>query len=259
MLLIQYIFFLSIVPVLSAAWNEDYPEAQHGEHMTRIKNMLKCGFSPTVVFDVGAAIGSWSHNAKKYVLPNASFVMFEGNEFHIPKLKSRNIPFEIAVMSDKLGNHTFYVGDHESPGSSIYRENTIYKFAGRLKPTYTVDYFVKKYELSPQLLKIDTQGAELLVLQGAERALRNSIEVIFLEANIHNYNDGSPPFRTVSHYLAKHGFELYDLFGGNSVNQFVVQVDATFVSRKSPLWSKSCTGFPVPAYFKSAQSYNVQD
>lgn len=60
------------------------------------------------------------------------------------------------------------------------------------------------------ILKIDTQGSELLVLEGAQQALGTTllaeIEVSFL-ARYH----GQPLFADVERYMADRGFELIDL------------------------------------------------
>jgi FkbM family methyltransferase len=61
------------------------------------------------------------------------------------------------------------------------------------------------------LLKLDVQGAELAVLQGAEQALRSEIVGVEAEVSFSPVYEGQPLFRDVDAFLARQGFTLFKL------------------------------------------------
>jgi len=71
-------------------------------------------------------------------------------------------------------------------------------------PATTLDMLVDKLALKPPfLLKLDVQGAEESVLDGAPSVLRNT-HVVICEADIEDFQD-------INGALVKAGFRLYDL------------------------------------------------
>ncbi len=60
-----------------------------------------------------------------------------------------------------------------------------------------------------EILKIDTQGAELLILQGAERTLAERTCCIVCEASFFTVYQGAPLFSELELHLRKRGFSFY--------------------------------------------------
>ena len=87
------------------------------------------------------------------------------------------------------------------------------------------------------LIKLDTQGSELKILNGLDNFI-NFFEVIILETSIHNYNKNAPLFNEVINYMKDKNYRLYDLFDmkrlGNE-NSFLLQFDCIFVRSDSKL------------------------
>lgn len=88
------------------------------------------------------------------------------------------------------------------------------------------------------ILKVDVQGAELLVLQGGS-ALLAQATFVQLEASIVEFNAGGVCFYELETFLRRHGYFLYDLgdmlysapgFKTRGAGQF----DVTFVRPTSP-------------------------
>jgi methyltransferase FkbM-like protein len=82
----------------------------------------------------------------------------------------------------------------------------------------------------PYLLKVDVQGAELLVLDGARRTLQDT-ELVILEVSLlHLYRDG-PQLHDVVGYMRERGFLVYDIVGGHNrpLDGALAQVDLVFV------------------------------
>lgn len=81
------------------------------------------------------------------------------------------------------------------------------------------------------LLKIDVQGLEKQVLDGAQRTL-NRIEAVFCEVSFRPVYDGSCTFHDVYAALRADGFDLRDLEPGHKSDVGeLLQADALFVRR----------------------------
>jgi FkbM family methyltransferase len=83
---------------------------------------------------------------------------------------------------------------------------------------------------SPAILKIDTQGYEDRVLEGATKTL-TSIALLECELSIARLYDGQPSFRKMIDLLSDLGFELYDVdpFFYERPGGRVLATDAMFV------------------------------
>lgn len=252
------LLFLSVA-VLSRA------SCQSSKMYERLRNMKARGFHPKHIDDVGANQGAWTA-AVRDIWPAAQFIMVEPNDEHRQSLESvvarRHRHQEIhdqVVTGIVLGNVsktvTYNVNalDKSGTGNTIFVEAAAP--AGRFKPVskqmLTLDEMHAQHQLSlPQFLKLDTQGAELLVLQGATHALATSIEVVLLEAAVMNWNDGAPLWFEVHAAMEARGFQLYDVvelhYGGPPFSA-LLQVDLLFVKKSSDLWSKRASGIPTPS------------
>jgi FkbM family methyltransferase len=132
---------------------------------------------------------------------------------------------EVRVVPVGLGAHdgeaTLYVTE-ERAGTSLYpsapdafeRHPTV--AAGRVEYTTTVevqrlDDWTAAEDIGPvDVIKLDTQGSELDVLQGASRVLEG-VRAIEVEVEFNPLYDGQPLFGDVDRFLREHGFVLWGL------------------------------------------------
>ena len=88
---------------------------------------------------------------------------------------------------------------------------------------------------SPALLKVDVQGAELEVLEGAQKTLA-ACEVVQLEVALLPYNEGAPAMLEVLEYMAAHELVPFDLSGMSRPNGVdLAQIDLLFTRASSSL------------------------
>jgi hypothetical protein len=126
-------------------------------------------------------------------------------------MKSSGDEYVISVLSNVDGKIVDFYENSENPGGNSYYLETTGAFNDthkKSKMTITLDTIIEHngWEL-PDLIKIDVQGAEIDVLKGAKKSLKNCNDII-LEAQHTNYNDGAPKFEEVKDYLEDIGFAL---------------------------------------------------
>ncbi|MGM0745764.1 FkbM family methyltransferase [Rhodohalobacter sp.] len=141
-----------------------------------------------VFIDVGANIGYFSRQAAELVGGDGRVVSIEPgfqnftslikNTIHYPQV----IPLLIAMDQESL-LVDLNLSTHSSCHSLMSTENYLSK-KSRTVPTLTLDFIWDKYlDRNPiKLIKIDVEGAEIRVLEGAEDCLKNgAIQHIILE------------------------------------------------------------------------------
>jgi len=98
-------------------------------------------------------------------------------------------------------------------------------------PMISLDDIVKEKSLcGPYLIKIDTQGSELDVLDGFRESLPKT-EVVVLEVSLFEFMKGAPQFYDVVHYMKQRRFVAYDIILGwnRPLDDALGQVDIVFV------------------------------
>ena len=164
---------------------------------TVLKELQKNNYSINTIYDIGANDGRWTRKWSP-IFPQASFFMFEANPDNvvIPRPNDR---FFTQVLSDKNDRIvTFYTADtgKENTGDSYYKELTHNYNDNNMVQLMTkkLDTFVKENKLpQPDFIKLDTQGAEVDIIKGGSKTLKNC-KVILTEIPVMRYNDGAPNF-----------------------------------------------------------------
>jgi FkbM family methyltransferase len=142
-----------------------------------------------VLFDIGANVGYYTLLGSRLVGEGGIVLAFEPairNLFylyrHIAVNKVGNVTIIPAACSNQLAIADFTVGDSCAEGHLDQRDNLKnYNPQNRMiVPTVTVDEVVKHTNIFPNVLKIDVEGAEFEVLQGAHHTLINAQPIILL-------------------------------------------------------------------------------
>ena len=178
-----------------------------------VERLFAKGITYSTVIDVGCADGHFFLNLMKF-FPDAVPLHVDANRLYETSLKAIKEAiggdYFIGAVTDHVGEIEITESAHPywssiRPEGDIYwsRINSLVKNKSKI-PATTLDMLVDKLALKPPfLLKLDMQGAEESVLDGAPSVLRNT-HVVICEADIEDFHD-------INGALVKAGFRLYDL------------------------------------------------
>ena len=161
-----------------------------------------------VVYDVGSNVGYITLMASKLVGPSGTVIAFEPGRTTAKQLRVqlainniKNVVVKECAVSDKEGMSEFVNGD-----CSVTAHLLDSGFAGNPKNLATcsvqvisLDHVITQHAV-PQLVKIDVEGAELLVLKGAERLLKEHRPILVVELHSENLSRGFHQLMSDVHY-----------------------------------------------------------
>ena len=200
------------------------------------------GLDIKTVIDVGASNGSWSTMTKQF-FPNAHYFLIEANPVHAQALlafksQNANVDYVLAAAGDSSGEIYF---DAQDPfgGQASHTPTTPNHIT---LPMTTIDEQVTKKQLSPPfLLKLDTHGFEVPILEGARNTLRSTNLIV-----IETYNFKIAPvglrFWEICSFLEAHGFRPIDVCDPmhRPSDQALWQMDLFFVPETNHEFASNC-------------------
>jgi FkbM family methyltransferase len=156
-----------------------------------IHAMQKYARKADTCFDVGSHVGYMAIFMAHLVGPEGRVVAFEPVPETFEALLENirlnhleNVTSECTALGEREGVISLYcdsnqalswtpsVAAYSMPGSNLKKISA---------PVHTLDGYVQKSGLHPNLVKIDVEGAEMAVLLGARKTLRESRPVVLLE------------------------------------------------------------------------------
>jgi FkbM family methyltransferase len=208
---------------------------------SRLKEL---GFIPSTIIDCGACVGEWSGQIRQ-VYPDSFIIGIDASNWSEGDIPSTNVS-EFEVLSNEDGKEIIFYKKSEGlcTGDSIFKENTQhYQEHNTIKEvriSKTLKTLCDKHNIDKiDLLKIDTQGSEILVMDGLRDKL-NDVEFIELECSLIEWNIGGCSLQDVIDYL-KDRFVIFDIIELHRLNgNDLFQVDIIFQNKKSkivkPIW-----------------------
>jgi FkbM family methyltransferase len=187
----------------------------------RLRHLRKLGLDLHHFFDVGASNGRWSARVSQD-FPNASFELFEPLIDHAPEYRLKME--RTLALHPKFRLHKVALGPQCKPTHMVlYPGNLVGSTALDLGATppdahkvpvqmLTIDYVVEEFRLPhPQVIKMDTQGCELGILQGARKTLPH-VQALLLECWLTRaYGPSTPLFLEIAQWLRDFDFHLWEL------------------------------------------------
>jgi len=197
-----------------------------------LKYLQKAGIDFENVYDVGAHKGDWTKSISK-TLANAQFFLFEPNQIHNDSLNSTGFPIFNYLLGQHDGQKVEFYAAGQTGDSFLRENNPIYNDSVKQEMLiHSLDSVQVNEKLPlPDLLKLDTQGSELLILRGAEHILSN-VSVIVIELPVTKMNIGAPSFSEVVNFLQDHDFVPIQIVEIHRLIDILVQVDIAFMSRR---------------------------
>jgi len=175
-------------------FGEKLATAELAERMAaaRLIHEHKC----QVFWDVGANIGLWTLHLAS-LTPTSVVTSFEPDPDNVEWLErniSRNslgnrVSVRPVAISNKVGTANFFADKYSGSTGSLESSFNFIERHYRVKrsvmtvPVVTLDQEVQHAAHPPDFLKIDVEGHELCVLQGAHRLLTQHRPIIVLEVN----------------------------------------------------------------------------
>jgi FkbM family methyltransferase len=173
-------------------------------------------------WDVGANVGYFTLVAATALANRGQIVAFEPGENAFARLVENislnaydNIKtFQLAV-SDREGEAVLHVlGDIADSSASLYPAGPAQGIEEVCR-TVSLDHFRREEDLSPpDLIKLDVEGAELAVLQGARELMAATPPLLLVEMEEKNLRAAGASREAIRQFLAGYGYQAAHLRKG---------------------------------------------
>jgi FkbM family methyltransferase len=211
----------AVVPVLSGP-NRGYRwivgSGVHGYWIGRYERLhqqlLAKVVSPrSVFFDIGAHVGFYSLLASRRVGMDGRVVAFEPNPRNVRFLKrhvAKNGVENVEIVQAAVSSTNGWVRFDDSGNSSM---GHVRDDAGMRVPSVALDAWAAEHDLWPTVIKIDVEGHELPVLDGATKILSETHPIIALSV-------GPDSVASCRALLETHGYLMEPIVPSESPTEF---------------------------------------
>jgi FkbM family methyltransferase len=228
----------------STAYNYEYILGNYEDEKV-LNQILHWCKTDTVFYDLGANIGYYSILAAQKItsgkiysfepLPENIKVFKKHLQLNKTKLQSKVIELNEFAIADEnkiveFSNHAVY-----NDGNTYVNQSFVFTEAAQkiTVQAFSIDELIAKGYLLPDVLKIDVEGAELDVLNGARKTLESSKPNIFLathSCHVPNINEECITFLQKLNYVCVHtgnhnknykGLDDYFAIHESKLNQFI--------------------------------------
>jgi FkbM family methyltransferase len=162
-----------------------------GGHNRGFERSIEASRGKRCVLDVGAHFGLVAMPMSRAVAPDGHVYAFEPAAANIERLKEhltfndiRNVTVvEALVGAEDKSGVAFFEERRASGKNSVTVKRDHESYVATQRPQVTIDSFCRARGLSPDVIKIDVEGAELGVLEGGRETLTRCRPAIFLSVH----------------------------------------------------------------------------
>ena len=192
--------------------NQDLLPIAHKNFLEYMKNHLYINDEIKVIYDIGSCVLHWSRWATHF-WPNAKLFCIDGFDALKEMYNINKINYHLGVLSNKNNEVVnWWENNLLYGGNSIYKEinDQIFNDNNKLsRVSRTLDSVVmEKGWPTPDLIKIDVQGAEMDILKGGLETIANC-KYIIMELQEIEYNIGAPLAKQVIEFMRVNGWLLH--------------------------------------------------
>jgi FkbM family methyltransferase len=198
------------------------------------------------IFDVGAHYGETT-SIYKGLFPEARIYAFEpfaeSAEIFLQNTKMYSeVKFFECAFSNLAGESEFFINASDATNSLLnstvtnsWIDDVTKNYRTLMVKTETIDGFCEINNIEKiDILKLDVQGGEKLVLEGAINMLSsNKINMIFTEVEFIEIYKNQPLFHDITSFLAKYDYKLFGLYQTHCLeNGQIAWCDAIYIKTK---------------------------
>lgn len=167
--------------------------------------------------DVGGHHGLMAVTGAVTVGNKGRVITFEPNPYarkfiqlHATLNLLENIIIEEIGLSNEIGETSFYVQKGEVTwNSTIIPEFADFENSEKIVIKLdTLDHYIKTNQLNPRAIKIDVEGAEFFILEGATETLKSVRPVISMEFNPISATAANSTVEEYAKFMKEHKYEL---------------------------------------------------
>lgn len=192
---------------------------------TKTLSRLLQDYGIETVIDVGANVGQFGLDLRrlKYEKRIISFEPVESifKNLEINARRSGNWDVYKLALGSSTKEAKIYISGNDGLSSSLLRMNDIHlmnfpesqTIGDEIVSVTTLNDLIPKLGIDPEttLLKIDSQGAEFEILNGAGKYLKDIAFCLF-ESSLYEFYEGEATLPEVLRLLSSHGHRLIDAF-----------------------------------------------
>jgi FkbM family methyltransferase len=217
------------VPAVPLPWRA--PSWTHALRLLQVH-----GLAPATVFDVGVAYGTFPLYR---AFPKAFYHLIDPARESLAFMQKLSRRLDCQVHSLALGDRD---GDAILEVREDFQESTLLEEVGPRHPHRIDRVAMRRFDTlfgplrRPSLVKIDVQGAELMVLEGMTGRLAE-VDALIVETSTIATVKGGPEVAAVVRFMEERGFALVDILGlrRRPLDGATAQLDLMFAAASGEL------------------------
>ena len=196
-------------------------DAWGGNHNRGFQATVEAAGGKSCVMDIGAHIGLVSLPLSTVIAPEGTVYAFEpataNGAYLAQHLKSNNVS-NVEIIVDLVGDQeldsvVFFESSDDSGMNTVAETGSHRGYGTTNKRQITLDKFCADRGLIPEIIKIDTEGAEVGILQGAVETLKLHQPIIFLSVHPRHIIELGSTVVDLEQFLENLDYKITDMDG----------------------------------------------